>query len=73
MSNVKIDVNTQLKKLNSKRSKPLTMSALADEVGITRQTLNNWDSGERLKTLEDISKLAKFFGCSISKLIIIQK
>lgn len=69
MSKVKIDVTSKLEKLNQKRTKPLSMSGLAKEVGITRQTLNNWDTGSGLKTLEDVSKLAKFFDCSILDLI----
>lgn len=47
----------------------LSQSALAEELGISRQTISNYENGVREPDLANLIKIAKFFNCSIDKLI----
>ena len=57
-----------LQSLKGMREKAgLTKAALADAIGIARTNLTNYESGERLPSLEVLIKLAEFFGYDLSK------
>lgn len=45
----------------------LTQQELADELGVTRSTLANWECGTRPKD-ENLKDIAEFFGCEIEDL-----
>ena len=47
----------------------LTQNELANKLGITRQTLSNYENGTRLPDLLILSKLALTFNCSIDNLV----
>lgn len=52
--------------LRKKRS--LTQEALAEEVGVTRQTIAKWESGESIPDLELASRLAAALDVSLDDL-----
>lgn len=45
----------------------LTQQELADELGVKRSTLANWECGTR-PTDENLKDIAEFFGCEIEDL-----
>lgn len=60
-------MNDRLRKL--RREKNLTQSALAEEIGVTRASVNAWESGAGLPNAQCIISLAKFF-CTSSDYLL---
>lgn len=49
--------------------KGMTMSALADAIGVSRPTLTDYCAGRVLPRMDKVEKMAKVFGCSKSELV----
>ena len=58
---------SQLQKL--RKEKGLTPEELAARLGISRQTVYNWERNEVYPPVETIRQLAKLFGCSTDHLL----
>lgn len=57
-----------LKKLREDRG--LSQTAVANELGISRQTYNNYELGKRQADYEMLLKLAEFFGTTVEALLV---
>lgn len=47
----------------------MTQEELADSVGVSRQTLSKWETGESLPDIEKSRALAEFFGVTLDSLV----
>lgn len=47
----------------------LSQEALAEKVGVTRQTVSKWETGDSIPDLEKAAALAEVFGASVDDLI----
>ena len=47
----------------------LTQQALADRLGIWRETIAHWENGTRQPTLDRLPKIAEALGCEVGLLI----
>ncbi|MGN0344833.1 MAG: helix-turn-helix domain-containing protein [Lachnospiraceae bacterium] len=54
----------QLRKLNH-----MSQEELADKIGISRQTLSKWETGESLPDIEKCKLLAELFGVTLDDLV----
>lgn len=52
-----------------RKLKGLSQEALADEIGITRQTLSKWETGESLPDIERCRQIARYFDVSLDDLV----
>ena len=55
--------------LKLRKEKGFSQENLAEKVGVTRQTISNWELGETQPTPEQLKKLSKIFKVSIDKLL----
>ena len=51
-----------------RKSKNITQAQLANDLGVQRTTITNWESGIRVPDVEYASKLSKYFGVPIDYL-----
>jgi transcriptional regulator with XRE-family HTH domain len=60
-------VGEQIRELRTKHGGPSGMSqeALAQKLGVATNTISRWETATYHPTLEDLERLAKFFGVSI--------
>ncbi len=49
-----------LRELRTRRF--ISVAALAEKLGTTRQTIYNWEQGKARPNLDNLEKLVKFFG-----------
>jgi AbrB family looped-hinge helix DNA binding protein len=54
--------------LATRQSANMTQERLAEAVGVSRQTVAKWESGETSPDLEHAAALAEVFGCTIDAL-----
>ena len=47
----------------------LSQQALADQIGVFRNTISNWETGYSQISLENAKKVAKYFGVTIDYLL----
>lgn len=47
----------------------LTRKETAEVLGVKRNTVCQWENGQREPNIEKLKKLAKLFGCTVSDLI----
>lgn len=52
-----------------RKHKNMSQDILADMVGVSRQTLSKWETGESLPDVEKAAKLAEIFGVSLDDLM----
>ncbi|VBB06477.1 Hypothetical protein LUCI_1709 [Lucifera butyrica] len=50
-------------------SQNLTLEQLAEELGLVKQTINNWEKGVRAPSLEASIALAEYFNVSLDYLV----
>lgn len=67
---VRIDISGALERRKEKTGEKDSYNSLHTKTGVGRQTLASWDRGESLKTIEDLVKIAEFFGEDINQLIV---
>ena len=58
----------QLRKLNQ-----MSQDELADQIGVSRQTLSKYETGESLPDIERCNRLADIFGVTVDDLINYEK
>ncbi len=51
----------------------MSQEALANEVGVTRQTIHSIEKGKFVPSTLLALKLAKFFGCSVEELFYLEE
>ena len=54
----------QLRKLNH-----MSQEELAEKIGVSRQTLSKWETGESLPDIEKCKMLAELFGVTLDDLV----
>jgi transcriptional regulator with XRE-family HTH domain len=52
-----------------RQSHDLTLEQLANELGLVKQTINNWEKGVRAPSLEASIALAEYFNVSLDYLV----
>ena len=52
-----------------RKMKKMSQEELADRIGVSRQTLSKWETGESIPDLEKGRKLADLFGVSLDELM----
>lgn len=52
-----------------KRSNNMTQEKLAERMGVSRQTVSKWESGENVPELSKLTELCALFSCSLDALI----
>lgn len=61
---------TLTEKLNSLRTESgLSQSTLAEQMGVARQTVSRWESGEAVPTRENLRRLSELYGVSVGYLL----
>ena len=63
----KVMIGTQIKKLRTARR--LTQVDLARELGVTKQSVSNWENDNIMPSVDIVIKLSKFFACSSDYLL----
>lgn len=53
----------------SRKSKGIPQTKIADKIGITRQSMGNYETGRQYPTVEILIKIADYLGCSIDYLL----
>jgi transcriptional regulator with XRE-family HTH domain len=61
--------NSPLQTFREKQQPPLSREALARKLGVTRQTIWRWESGERVPDRELLPKISRMTGVPILKLM----
>ena len=56
-----------LKKLRTEKG--LSQDALGEVLGISRQSVSKWEQGNSTPDIDNIGKLAEFYGVSIDSLV----
>lgn len=52
-----------------RKDKNISQEALADMLGLSRQSVSKWENGSALPTMENLSRLAKIFDVPVSYLL----
>ena len=55
--------------LNLRREHLLTQEDVAKNLGVTRQTISNWETGSALPTIDKAMELAAIYGVSLDTLV----
>lgn len=62
------ETNTKLYQRITKKSR-LSQQALADQIGVFRNTISNWETGYSQISLENAKNVAEYFGVTIDYLL----
>lgn len=62
-----MDIGKNILKLRKKKG--LSQEQLAEEMGVTRQTISNWELGESSPDIKQAKELARIFNTSIDSLV----
>lgn len=58
-----IDIGRSLQQL--RKGRKLTQQELADKLGVTRATVSNYEVGRRTPHLQELKRIAEFFGVGL--------
>lgn len=61
------DIARNIKRLRNERC--LSQEQLADQLGVTRQTVSNWERGVSMPDMDSLERIALVFGTSVESLI----
>lgn len=61
---MKYEIADKLKML--RKSKGITQGQMADATGINRSTLANYEAGRRIPAVQELQKIADFFGVGLN-------
>ncbi len=53
----------------ARRKKGLSQEDVADQLGVSRQTISKWETGETLPDIRQAKRLAVLYGLSLDELI----
>lgn len=62
-----------LRLMYERRKKELTQTQLAEEIGVSRITINKWETGKSTPSVEMLLKLSNFFNVSVDYLLEIKE
>ena len=54
---------------NLRRGSGLTMEQLAKKLGVSKQTVSNWENGNIMPSVDAVEKMADFFSVSVDYLL----
>ena len=54
---------------NARKSKGLSQEVVAEKLGVSRQTISKWETGETLPDIRQAKRLAVLYGQSLDELI----
>ena len=54
---------------NLRKSKKMSQEKLAEKIGVSRQSVSKWETGEAYPEMNNILILCKIFGCGINELV----
>lgn len=54
---------------NLRKSKKMSQEKLAEKIGVSRQSVSKWETGEAYPEMNNILILCKIFGCAINDLV----
>ena len=54
---------------NLRKSKKMSQEKLAEKVGVSRQSVSKWETGDAYPEINNIMILCKIFGCNINDLV----
>ena len=57
------------KLIQFRKNKGLSQEELAEDVGVTRQTISNWELNETAPDLKQAQKLSEIFNISLDELV----
>ena len=57
------------KLIQFRKNKGLSQAELAEDVGVTRQTISNWELNETAPDLKQAQKLSEIFNISLDELV----
>ena len=60
---------TQNRIRDLRKQSRLSQQALADQIGVFRNTISNWETGYSQISLENAKKVAEYFGVTIDYLL----
>ena len=60
-------IQNRIKKL--RKQAKLSQQTLADQIGVFRNTISNWETGYSQISLENAKKVAEYFGVTIEYLL----
>lgn len=60
---MKIDIGAKIKTL--RKGRKLTQEQLAENLGITRATVSNYEVGRRMPHITELKRIAEYFGVGI--------
>ena len=52
-----------------RNEKKLSQLDIANKVGVTQQSISNWETGLRIPSVEILIKLSEIFGCTLDELV----
>jgi len=58
-----------LRLMFERRKKNLTQTQLAEAIGVSRITINKWETGKSTPSVEMLLKLSEFFNVSVDYLL----
>jgi len=58
-----------LRLMYERRKKSLTQTQLADVIGVSRITINKWETGKSTPSVEMLLKLSEYFNVSVDYLL----
>lgn len=61
--------NLHINIIRLRQGKGISQEKLAEEIGVSRQSIAKWESGESIPDLDNCNKIAQYFGTSIDSLI----
>jgi len=64
-----VSKQTQNRIRELRKQSRLSQQALADQIGVFRNTISNWETGYSQISLENAKKVAKYFGVTIDYLL----
>lgn len=65
--NIYVTIGEKIRELRTNhRGKGISQDALAEAMGTTPNTISRWETATYKPSIEDLEKLARFFGVSIS-------
>lgn len=58
-----------LRLMFERRKKKLTQTQLAEQIGVSRITINKWETGKSTPSVEMLLKLSEYFNVSVDYLL----
>lgn len=57
----------------AREAKGIKIKAIADHLGITRQTYSNYEANQNKMSIEQAKAVCDFIGCSVDEIFLVDK